>query len=100
MLVIWVSLAYLGLDVGLAFLMGLSAAMIAATAALYRDARNDARYWIAIVGYSIVHVLVLSVTGSKWIPKPAAAMSPVFILDFVVMAYLLPKVTRIEFVDD
>ncbi|KUO54675.1 MAG: hypothetical protein APF78_03890 [Sphingomonadales bacterium BRH_c3] len=97
MFVVWVGLAMAGLDVDSSFLAGLSSAVIGVTAYAYREACRDIRFWATIGFYSLVHIVAIYTFGGDWLPSPTIAISPLFLLDYMVMAWLFPKVSRINF---
>jgi|GEM_PF-2546662 len=86
-----------GLDVDSSFLAGLSSAVIGVTAYAYREACRDIRFWATIGFYSLVHIVAIYTFGGDWLPSPTIAISPLFLLDYMVMAWLFPKVSRINF---
>lgn len=96
----WILLMVFGLDADVAFLGGISSAIISVIGFAYREAYRDARYWITIAAYGLIHAAVFGVLGGGWIPKPTVAIVPVFLLDYVVMAFLLPKISGIKFYYD
>ena len=96
---IWFALTYDGLDRDLAFLIGMSGAIIAGVACIYWAARSDIRYWAVISAYVLLHVLFFAFIGGKWMPHPAGLITPLFMLDFLVMAVLFPRLSRVSFVD-
>ncbi len=97
MLGIWVVLTWAGIDSDVAFLAAMSTVPIGVTAFSYREGRNEPRYWITIAGYCVIHVLALRLLGSDWIPRPAIALAPLFILDYLLLAYIFPKLSGISF---
>jgi len=97
MIGVWLGLALLGLDFDSAFLAGLSSAVIGVTAYAYRKAYRDIRFWATIGFYDLVHMLAIATFGGDWLPSPTIAISPLFILDYMGMAWLFPKISRIEF---
>ncbi|MBD3746398.1 MAG: hypothetical protein IE932_09315 [Sphingopyxis terrae] len=97
MIGVWVGLALIGLDVDSAFLAGLSSAVVGVTAYAYREASRDIRFWATIGFYGLVHMLAISTFGGDWLPSPTIAISPLFILDYMGMAWLFPKISRIGF---
>ena len=100
MFAVWAALAMVGIGVDLAFLAGVSSATIGVTAFAYRDAYRDIRFWATLAFFCLAHVLIFCVVGGSWIPKPAAAVTPLFLVDYMAMAYLLPKISRIKFAFD
>jgi hypothetical protein len=97
MIGIWAVLAYTGVDFSVAFLAGMSSVPIAVTAYSYREGFDQPRYWVTIALYCIIHALALHVIGSSWIPKPAVALTPIFMLDYLLLAYLFPTLSGIIF---
>ena len=97
MLGIWTGLAHAGIAVDVAFLAAMSAVPIIVTAFSYRDAADDLRYWITIAGYCALHELALHFIGGDWIPSPAVALTPLFLLDYLLLAYLFPKLSGLRF---
>lgn len=97
MLGIWAVLALAGTDVDVAFLAAMSAVPIGVTTYSYRDGGNERRYWITLAGYCLVHVLALRLIGGDWIPRPAVALTPLFILDYLLLAYLFPKLSGLKY---
>ena len=97
MIGVWVGLALVGFDSDKAFLAGLSTAVIGVTAYAYREASRDIRFWATIGFYGLVHMMAVSTFGGDWLPSPTIAISPLFLLDYIVMALLFPKISRIAF---
>lgn len=97
MIGVWVGLALAGLDVDSAFLAGLSSAVIAVTAYAYREAFKDFRFWATIGFYAVIHALAISHFGGDWLPSPTIAIAPLFLMDYMGMAWLFPKISRIDF---
>lgn len=97
MLGIWIGLAQAGIDVDVEFLAAMSAVPIIVTAFSYRDAADDPRYWITIMGYCAIHIVTLRFIGGDWIPAPAVALTPLFLFDYVLLAYLFPKLSGLRF---
>ena len=94
---VWGGLLLAGLKVDLAFLVSLSTTVIGVIGHAYREARNDVRFWAVIGLYGLVHWLAITLVGGDWVPSPAIAISPVFILDYMGLAWLFPKISRINF---
>ena len=97
MIGIWAALGFAGLDFSVAFLAGMSSVPIGVTAYSYRDGASEPRYWITVALYCIAHILALWLAGGGWIPKPAAALTPFFLADYLLLAYLFPKLSGIAF---
>ena len=89
-------MALAGVDDDSAVLAGLSSAVIGVTAYAYWDASRDVRFWLTITIYCIGHALAITTFGGDWLPSPTIAISPLFILDYVGMAWLFPKISRIK----
>lgn len=97
MLAIWAVLTSSGVSSDLAFLAAMSAVPIGVTAYAFRDGANEPRYWITIVGYCVIHALALRFAGGDWIPQPAVVLAPLFILDYLLLAYLFPKLSGLKY---
>ena len=97
MLGVWIALALSGVDVDAAFLAGLSSVVIGVTGYAYREAFREISFWATMTFYCLVHGLVIAALGGDWLPEPAIAISPIFILDYIGMAWLFPKISRIDF---
>jgi hypothetical protein len=94
MLIIWVVLANSGLSIDVAFLAAMSAVPIGATAYAFQDGAGKSRYWLT---YCVIHGLAMRFVGGDWIPKPAVALAPLFIFDYLLLAYLFPVLSGVEY---
>lgn len=79
------------------WLLGMSGAVIAIVAQSFSAARNERRYWMTIVGYSLVHIIIFSGSDEKWIPKPTSTITPAFIFDYLLMGWAFPKLSGLRF---
>ncbi|MBL0948929.1 hypothetical protein [Brevundimonas sp.] len=93
----WFALSKCGLDVDVAYLLSVSGYAIVVTAISYREAYRHVGYWVTIASYFLVHWLFFTLVGGSWIPTPAMVLTPFFILDYIVMAFLLPKFIGVKF---
>lgn len=95
---LWAALALLGVNFNRAFLLGASSLPIVITAYSYREGGDAVQYWLVIGAYCLLHIAVFAGVPSGWIPARAASLLPLFIPDYILMAYLLPKLSGIAFV--
>lgn len=93
----WIVLAISGVDGEVGFLLALSGFAIGVTAFSYRAAYRHAGYWATLATYVLVHVVFFSIVGGGWLPMPTGLISPFILLDYFVMAFLLPKIIGVKF---
>jgi uncharacterized membrane protein AbrB (regulator of aidB expression) len=103
---LWFPLCCLGLvfgigiflgQVAIGWLLAMSVAVIVITGQAFSDAKAEPRFWATLAGYGLVHIGILSFSNEAWIPKPTAAITPVFLLDYLAMAWAFPKLSGLRF---
>ncbi|MGN7161297.1 hypothetical protein [Sphingomonas sp. SAFR-052] len=97
MIVVGGFLLLAGTSQNVAFLSALSAVVIASTGYQYGEGVNEPRYWLTLAGFSTLHCGALYAAGGDWMPSLTIAVMPIFILDFVLMAYSFPAVSGLEY---
>ena len=103
---LWFPLCCLGLVFGIGIFLGqvatgwllaMSVAVVVITGQAFSDAKAEPRFWATLAGYGLVHIGILSFSNEAWIPKPTAAIMPVFLLDYLAMAWAFPKLSGLRF---
>ena len=96
MIATFVAFIYFGhADMG--WLIGMSVAVIGLIGSMYRDTYANIRFYLFIIIVLLFHVAIIFAAFHTWKSIPVKAISPLFYLDFIAMALLLPKVTGIRF---
>lgn len=81
-----------------AFLFALSTVPIGSIAYQFGDGANEPRYWLTLAGLSALHCVAISTMGGDWIPKHFSIVAlPIFLLDYVMIAYLFPKLSGLAY---
>ncbi|MBP6362156.1 MAG: hypothetical protein KA233_07285 [Novosphingobium sp.] len=75
----------------------MSFAVIVITGQAFSDAKTEPRLWATLAVFGLVHAGILSFANEAWIPKPTAAITPVFALDYLAMAWAFPKLSGLRF---
>lgn len=103
---LWLPLCCLGVVFGIGVSLGqaaigwlfaMSFAVIVITGQAFSSAKAEPRFWATLVGYGLVHIALLSFANEAWIPRPTAAITPVFFLDYLAMAWAFPKLSGLRF---
>lgn len=96
MIVTFVGFIFMGLaDFG--WLLGMALAIIIAVAMIFREGRSSRRFYVVLMLFLLVHAVIFTAILYTWPTLPAKALSPIFIPDFIAMAYLFPKLTGLAF---
>lgn len=72
------------------FLAGMSSGAIAAVVWMFRDWRRHVSFWLAVFTFTVLHVVAIYFAQPSWLPTPTILLAPLFILDFVFMAWVFP----------
>lgn len=79
------------------WLAGMSCAVIIIVAQAFADASREPRYWYALGLFVLLHMGILAFSSERWIPKPTQAITPVFLLDYLLMGFAFPRLTGLKF---
>ena len=99
MIVTFIGFVVMGLaDFG--WLLGMALALTIAVAMIFREGRHSPRFYVVLSLFLIVHGVIFALVVRAWPQLPAKALSPIFVPDFIAMAYLFPKLTGLAFEDE
>ncbi|WP_159976930.1 MULTISPECIES: hypothetical protein [unclassified Novosphingobium] len=79
------------------WLVAMSFAVIVITAQAFGAAKQEPRYWSALMLYCLLHLGVLSFSNEAWIPKPTSAITPLFLLDYLAMGWAFSRISGLQF---
>lgn len=71
-------------------LSSMSAGAIAAVVWMFRDWRRQASFWLTGFSFTVLHVAAIYFAQPSWVPTPTILLAPLFLLDFVFMAWVFP----------
>jgi hypothetical protein len=71
-------------------LSSMSAGAIAAVVWMFRDWRRHASFWLTGFSFTVLHVAAIYFAQPSWVPTPTILLAPLFLLDFVIMAWVFP----------
>ncbi len=77
----------------------MSLAVIVMVGQSFADAKGEVRYWMILAAFAVLHGVILAFSDEQWIPKPTAAITPVFILDYIAMGFAFPRLSGLKFDD-
>tara|TARA_B100000678_G_C17829250_1_gene350375 strand:+ start:142 stop:516 length:375 start_codon:yes stop_codon:yes gene_type:complete len=81
------------------WLIGMSFSVIVMVGQSFADAKSEGRYWMVLAAFAVLHGVILAFSDEQWIPKPTAAITPVFLLDYIAMSFTLPRLSGLKFDD-